>query len=96
MISKMIVRSALCVPLVAGCSAPLSSELHFAVGTDQRLGVSFDQQDGSAVGGWTEYGGIGAYAHTARHALNCAEWCRTHDVAWRSSPRTARAGFRLG
>ena len=27
-------------------------------GTDQRLGVSLDQQDGSAVGGWTEYGVI--------------------------------------
>jgi hypothetical protein len=65
------------------------------IGTDQRLGVSFDQQDGSAVGGWTEYGVIGAYAHTARHAVKCAEWCRTQDVAWRSSPRTGRAGFRL-
>jgi Glyoxalase/Bleomycin resistance protein/Dioxygenase superfamily len=64
-------------------------------GTDQRLGVSFDQQDGRAVGGWTEYGVIGAYAHTARHAVKCAEWCRTQDVAWRSSPRTGRAGFRL-
>ncbi len=64
-------------------------------GTDQRLGVSFDQQDGSALGGWTEYGVIGAYAHTARHAVKCAEWCRTQDVAWRSSPRTGRAGFRL-
>jgi hypothetical protein len=64
-------------------------------GTDQRLGVSFDQQDGSAVGGWTEYDVIGAYAHTARHAVKCAEWCRTQDVAWRSSPRTGRAGFRL-
>ena len=30
------------------------------VGTDQRLGVSFDQQDGSALGGWTGYGVIGA------------------------------------
>ncbi len=28
----MIVRSALCVPLIASCSAPLSSETHFAVG----------------------------------------------------------------
>lgn len=64
-------------------------------GTDQRLGVSFGQQDGSAVGGWTEYGVIGAYADTARHAVKCAEWCRTQDVAWRSSPRTGRAGFRL-
>ncbi len=64
-------------------------------GTDQRLGVSFDQQDGSAVGGWARYGVIGAYAHTARHAVKCAEWCRTQDVAWRSSPRTGRAGFRL-
>ena len=63
-------------------------------GTDQRLGVSFDQQDGSAVGGWTEYGVIGAYAHTARHAVKCAEWCRTQDVAWRSWPRTGRAGVR--
>jgi Domain of unknown function (DUF4288) len=71
-------------------------ECHFrGLGTDQRLGVSFDQQDGSAVGGWTEYGVIGAYAHTARHAVKCAEWCRTQDVAWRSSPRTGRAGFRL-
>jgi hypothetical protein len=57
--------------------------------------VSFDQQDGSAVGGWTQYGVIGAYAHTARHAVKCAEWCRTQHVAWRSSPRTGRAGFRL-
>src|SRR5277367_564999 len=63
-------------------------------GTDQRLGVSFDQQDGSAVGGWTKYGVIGAYADTARHAVKCAEWCRTQNVAWRSSPRTGRAGFR--
>jgi hypothetical protein len=50
-------------------------------GTDQRLGVSFDQQDGSAVGGWTEYGVIGAYPHNPRHAVKCAEWCRTQDVA---------------
>jgi hypothetical protein len=62
---------------------------------EPRLGVSFDQQDGSAVGGWTEDGVIGAYAQTARHAVKCAEWCRTQDVAWRSSPRTGRAGFRL-
>src|SRR4051812_34035421 len=34
-------------------------------GTDQRLGVSFDQQDGSALGGWTGYGVTGAYARTA-------------------------------
>ena len=65
------------------------------LGTDQRLGVSFDQQDGSALGGWTGYGVIGVYARTARHAVKCAEWCRTHNVAWRSSPRTGRAGFRL-
>jgi len=32
MISKMIVRSALCLPLVASCSAPRSSEPKFAVG----------------------------------------------------------------
>jgi hypothetical protein len=57
---------------------------------EPRLGVSFDQQDGSAVGGWTEYGVIGAYARTARHAVKCAEWCRTQHVAWRSSPRTGR------
>jgi hypothetical protein len=65
------------------------------LGTDQRLGVSFDQQDGSALGGWTGYGVIGAYNRTARHAVKCAEWCRTQDGAWRSSPRTGRAGFRL-
>jgi hypothetical protein len=38
---------------------------------------------------------IGAYAHIARHAVKCAEWCRTQDVAWRGSPRTGRVGFRL-
>jgi hypothetical protein len=59
-------------------------------GTDQRLGVSFDQQDGGAVGGWTDYGVIGAYAHTARHDVKCAESHRTQDVAWRSSPRRGR------
>jgi len=32
MISKMIVRSALYLPFVASCSAPLSSEPHFSVG----------------------------------------------------------------
>jgi hypothetical protein len=48
---------------------------------EPRLGVSFDQQDGSAVGGWTEYGVIGAYPHNPRHAVKCAEWCRTQDVA---------------
>ncbi len=32
MITKLIVRSALCVPLIASCSAPLSIEPHFAVG----------------------------------------------------------------
>ena len=58
----------------------------------RRLGVSFDQQDGSALGGWTEYGVIGAYADTARHAVKCAGWCRTQDVAWRSSPRTGWPG----
>jgi len=32
MISKIIVRSALCLPLVTSCTAPHSSEPHFAVG----------------------------------------------------------------
>ena len=47
----------------------------------------------SAVGGWTEYPVIGTTAHTARHAVKCAEWCRTQDVAWRSSPRTGPASL---
>jgi hypothetical protein len=42
-------------------------------GTDQRNGVSFDQQDGSADGGWTAYGVTRAYVSGARHAAECAE-----------------------
>ena len=37
-------------------------------GADQRIGVSFDQQDGGALGGLIEYDAIGAYAGAARHA----------------------------
>jgi hypothetical protein len=42
-------------------------------GTDQRNGVRFDPQDGSAVGGWTGCDEIGAHTTDARHAANCAE-----------------------
>jgi hypothetical protein len=33
-----------------------------ATGTDHGNGVGFDQQDGSAVNGWTEFNQVGAYA----------------------------------
>src|SRR3954454_14386827 len=42
-------------------------------GTDHRNGVSFDQQDGSALGGWTGHDAIGAYAGVARHVAKSAE-----------------------
>jgi len=38
-------------------------------GTDQRNGVSFDQEDGSAVVWWTGYDQVGAHSHVARHAF---------------------------
>jgi tetratricopeptide (TPR) repeat protein len=65
-------------------------------GTDQRNGVNFDRQDGSAVGGRTGCDEFGAYAHLARHAVNCAEWRRTQDGACRSGARTGRPGVRAG
>ena len=39
---------------------------------------------------------IGAYAHTARHAVKCAEWRRTQDVAWRRRRGRAGQAFELG
>jgi hypothetical protein len=61
-------------------------------GTDHRNGVSFDQEEGSAVGGRTGCDEFGAYASVARHALNCAEWRRTQDGACRNGARTGRPG----
>ena len=63
-------------------------------GTDHRNGVSFDQQDGSAVGGCTRYDVIGAYADAARHAAKSAESGRTRNRAWQSWARTGRPGVR--
>ena len=63
-------------------------------GTDQRNGVSFDQKDGSALGGWTGHDAIGAYAGIARHVAKSAESNRTGDLAWQSSERTGRPGVR--
>ena len=63
-------------------------------GTDHRNGVSFDQQDGSAIGGCTGYDVIGAYAGVARHVAKSAESDRTRNLAWQSLERTGRPGVR--
>jgi hypothetical protein len=63
-------------------------------GTDQRNGVSFDPVEGSAVGGWTGCDEFGAYSNVARHAVKCAEWHRTQDVARRSLAWTGWPGVR--
>jgi hypothetical protein len=63
-------------------------------GTDHRNGVSFDQQDGSALGGWTGHDAIGAYARVARHVAKSAESNRARNLAWQSLERTGRPGVR--
>jgi hypothetical protein len=63
-------------------------------GTDQRNGVSFDQQDVSAVVGITGCNVIGAHAHVARHVAKSAESNRTRNMAWQSLERTGRPGVR--
>jgi hypothetical protein len=64
------------------------------LGTDLRNGVSIDQQNGSAPGGWTGHDAIGAYAGVARHVAKSAESNRTRDLAWSSLERTGRPGVR--
>ena len=66
------------------------------IGTDHRNGVSFDHQDGSALGVWTGYNMIGAYAGAARHVAKSAESSLTADLAWQSWARTCRPGVRAG
>ena len=63
-------------------------------GSDHRIGVSFDHQDGSALGGWTGHGAIGAYAGVPRHAAKSAKSNRTGNLAWQSWARTGRPGVR--
>ncbi len=63
-------------------------------GTDHRNGVIFDQQNGSAPGGWTGHDAIGAYAGVARHVAKSAESNRTRNLAWQSWARTGRPGVR--
>jgi RNA-directed DNA polymerase len=41
--------------------------------TDRGFGASFDREAGAACGGWTRFRKPGAYNHTARHAVDCAE-----------------------
>ena len=68
---------------------------HPGTGTDQRTGVIFDQQDGSAVGGWTAYGVIGAHSRAARHGAKERGVRSKSRCGVRSSPRTGRPGFRV-
>jgi len=63
-------------------------------GTDQRNGVGFDQQDGSAVDGCMCCDMIGAHTPVARHAANSAESNRTRNLAWQSWARSGRPGVR--
>ena len=63
-------------------------------GTDQGHGVNFDHQDGSAVDGGPGCDEVGAYANVARHAVNCAEWRGTRDVACRNVAQTGWPGVR--
>jgi hypothetical protein len=67
---------------------------NFSGGTDQRHGVNFDHQDGSAIGGRVGCDEVGAYASVARHAVNGAEWRETQDVACRNVARTGWPGVR--
>jgi hypothetical protein len=62
-----------CPPRLRLTLRPSVDSLKGSFGTDQRDGVSFDQQDGSADGGWTAYGVTRAYVSGARHAAECAE-----------------------
>ena len=41
--------------------------------TDHGFGASFDSEAGATCGGWTRFRKPGAYNHTARHAVECAE-----------------------
>ena len=41
--------------------------------TDRGFGASFDSEAGATCGGWTRFRKPGAYNHTARHAVECAE-----------------------
>ena len=68
--------------------------MHILHGTDHRNGVSFDHQDGSALGGWAGYDVIGAYADVARHVAKNAESKRPRSMAWPSLIRTNRLGVR--
>ena len=56
-------------------------------GTDQRHGVNFDHQGGSALGGWTRCNETGAHTDRARHTAKRGEtltairrWCA---AGWR-------------
>ncbi len=73
------------MPVVAG--EPL-------IGTDRRNGVSFDHEDGSALGGWAGYDVLDAYAGVARHVAKNAESERTGSMSWPSLIRTDRPGVR--
>jgi hypothetical protein len=37
------------------------------------IGASFDREAGATCGGWTRFRKPGAYNHTTRHPVECAE-----------------------
>jgi len=41
--------------------------------TDRGFGASFDREARATCGGWTRFRKPGAYNHSARHAVECAE-----------------------
>jgi len=41
--------------------------------TDRGFGANFEREAGATCGGWTRFRKPGAYNHTARHAVECAE-----------------------
>ncbi len=75
---------------VSGMPGPFDPRIEDG-GTDQRTGVSFDQQHSGAVGRWTGNDVIGAYSHAARHAEK-KPWSQVEVAMWRGEARRGRAG----
>jgi hypothetical protein len=64
------------------------------LGTDQRNGGNFGQQESSAVRGRPAFGEIGAHSHAARHVAENAESEQPRSMAWPSLAQTGRPDVR--
>jgi hypothetical protein len=59
---------------------------------DLGMSASFEQESSATEDGPCASGEERAYSSDSRHAVNCAEICMYHNVAWRSLARTGRPG----